>query len=318
MFLLQTRGHQACEVADSKFVLGRCAPRRHWAQIAATLLLEVSPVTEVKYSEAPALAPWTIERSKLLPTQKPLFDSSKPGRPAPSFTPGGRPWDEHRGDTVGGYAVRPLPPAPRVRPRRGLRSLWGWQLLSGRLAPGGAPRSRGEPRGEAKAGWGASGRGGQTQAVQGAPRADARQRTERDEGWLVPGPPARGGGGCAALAAGSLSSAQEAGTWVGCGLRGARARISSISPLTRPRAAPQTAAAPAPPEPPDRRAGVLTAGPASPPARPAQPSPAARSPAARRPPPPPRCQNKRAGLFIGGRRAGQLRVEAPRGTARRH
>lgn len=134
----------------------------------------------------------------------------------------------------------------------------------------------------------------------------------------MPGPPARGGGGCVALAAGSLSSAQEAGTWVGCGLRGARARISSISPLTRPRAAPQTAAAPAPPEPPDRRAGVLTAGPCSPPARPAQPSPAARSPAARRPPPPPRCQNKRAGLFIGGRRARQLRVEAPRGTARRH
>lgn len=69
------------------------------------------------------------------------------------------------GDTVGGCAVRPLPPTPRVRPRRGLRSPWGWQLLSGRFAPGGAPRSRGEPRGEAKAGWGAPGRGGQTQAA---------------------------------------------------------------------------------------------------------------------------------------------------------
>lgn len=96
------------------------------------------------------------------------------------------------GDTVGGCAVRPLPPAPRVRPRRGLRSPWGWQLLSGRFAPGGAPRSRGEPRGEAKAGWGASGRGGQTQAAQGALRAagglvDSRRRSERDEGWLVPG-----------------------------------------------------------------------------------------------------------------------------------
>lgn len=133
--------------------------------------------------------------------------------------------------------------------------------------------------GRVRAGRANSGSAG---GAEGSGRADARRRSERDEGWLVPGPPARGGGGCAALAAGLLSSAQEAGTWVGCGLRGARARISSISLLTRPRAAPQTAAAPAPPQPPDRRAGVLTAGPASPPVRPAQPSPAARSPAAPR------------------------------------
>lgn len=133
-----------------------------------------------------------------------------------------------------------------------------------------------EPRGAQRRGQGGVGRvragranSGSAGGAEGSGRADARRRSERDEGWLVPGPPARGGGGCAALAAGSLSSAQEAGTWVGCGLRGARARISSISPLTRPRAAPQTAAAPAPPEPPDRRARVLTAGPASPPAGPA-------------------------------------------------
>lgn len=91
------------------------------------------------------------------------------------------------GDTVGGYAVRPLSPTPRVRPRRGLRSPWGRQLLYWRFAPGGAPRSRGEPRGEAKAGWGASGRGEHTQAVRGAQRAGAGRRTteERAERGLA-------------------------------------------------------------------------------------------------------------------------------------
>ncbi|XP_021568476.1 indian hedgehog protein [Carlito syrichta] len=37
------------------------------------------------------------------------------------------------------------PPASRVRPRRGLRSPWGWQRLSRRFAPGRAPQSREEP-----------------------------------------------------------------------------------------------------------------------------------------------------------------------------
>lgn len=38
----------------------------HWPQVAATLCLEVSPVNEVKYSETPAPAPWTIEWSKCM------------------------------------------------------------------------------------------------------------------------------------------------------------------------------------------------------------------------------------------------------------
>lgn len=225
------------------------------------------------------------------------------------------------GDTVGGCAVRPLSPSPPLA--SGCDVSCG--LRGGGISCPGGLRLVGLPgatrNGKARPGWGEARQEDNRRQRRGrkGQRAGGRAAEERaGQGWLALGPPAGGGGGWAALAAGSLSSAQEAGTWIGCGLRGSRARISSISPLTRPRAAPQTAAAPALPEPPDRRAGVLTAGPSSPPARPAQPSPPARSPAARRPPPSPRCQNKRAGLFIGGRRAGQLRVEAPRGTARRH
>lgn len=39
-------------MATFEFVHGCHAPRMHWAQVAAILLLEVSLVNEVKYSEA--------------------------------------------------------------------------------------------------------------------------------------------------------------------------------------------------------------------------------------------------------------------------
>lgn len=47
-----------------RFVLGRHTPQMYRPQVAATLLLEVSPVSDVSYSEALVLALWTIERSK--------------------------------------------------------------------------------------------------------------------------------------------------------------------------------------------------------------------------------------------------------------
>lgn len=57
-------GHPACEATDFEFVLGCHAPGMHQAQVTATLFSEVSPVNEVKYSEAPVPALWTSERSK--------------------------------------------------------------------------------------------------------------------------------------------------------------------------------------------------------------------------------------------------------------
>lgn len=65
-FLLQILGHPACEVANFEFVLGSHAPRMDWEQVVATLLLELSPVNEMKYSDAPVPALWTIERSKCM------------------------------------------------------------------------------------------------------------------------------------------------------------------------------------------------------------------------------------------------------------
>lgn len=46
------------------FALGCRTPQMYRPQVAATLLLEVSPVSDVSYSEAPVPALWTIERSK--------------------------------------------------------------------------------------------------------------------------------------------------------------------------------------------------------------------------------------------------------------
>lgn len=78
-------------------------------------------------------------------------------------------------DTVGGYAVRPLPPAPRVRPRRGLRSLWGWQLLAGHPGAAGSPEAR-PRRGGARPGG--EGRLRQCRGRQGQ-RAGGRTAEER-------------------------------------------------------------------------------------------------------------------------------------------
>lgn len=46
------------------FALGHRTPQMYRPQVAATLLLEVLPVSDVSYSEAPVPALWTIERSK--------------------------------------------------------------------------------------------------------------------------------------------------------------------------------------------------------------------------------------------------------------
>lgn len=61
---MEILGCPAGEVANFEFVLGCHAPRMHRAQVALTLLLEVSQA--MKYSEAPAPVPWTIERSKCM------------------------------------------------------------------------------------------------------------------------------------------------------------------------------------------------------------------------------------------------------------
>lgn len=56
-FLLKTLSHL-------RVAFGCHAPQMHRAQVAVTLLLEVSPINDVNCSEAPGPALWTIERSK--------------------------------------------------------------------------------------------------------------------------------------------------------------------------------------------------------------------------------------------------------------
>lgn len=177
--------------------------------------------------------------------------------------------------------VRPLPPTLASGRAVGCGLRGGGSSRTGGLRPAGHPGAAGSP--EARPGRvGRAGRGGHTQAVRGAQRAGAGRRAteERAERGLASAGAARPrGGGCAALAAGLLSSAQEAGTWVGARghLQGAR---SLPFPLSLGPGCAADGSSSRPPQPPDRGAGVLTAGP--PAGRPGQPSPA-RRPAA--PPP---------------------------------